>query len=515
MSTTFLFEELDPETRDYLLAVRDGKGKESPGVFAPVTNSLPGLGCFAGVGLIAVTLVVTLVPGIGVIFDDPNRVALLQTAGLVLGGWLLLAAVRVWGSQGGKKTAGHWVYADPLHLYEATGERVKVSPLDEVAEAKCEHVSKDGKYQHSTLGIHTAGKKKIVLTLNDEGRASHLTVYLNYLAWARGPEGGGRAALPPATLGGLARYVARNDNEPLDADGNVNLSLIEVGTGEVPEEPRRDRRAIPRVLPYVVVLAAGVVCFFLMVQVNIPLRDDAIFDAVTTNPVEPRYLRAYLLDPRNTRHRDQVYDRLPPFYNRVVDAVRDKGGDESLRTGFIRVLDSLRRADQPVVSIRVVEAKSPAGQEGGAADRVKKLQEGVADRINAEFAKVEPPVQPPPDVVFPSPPPPVGHQLIAFAVMPEDAPNPHFDVRYAFEPADADATTYRVRATVTIRVNVEEGPVATKQLVLPGSYAADQADRAATDLKERIIQDMVGILGNAGGFGPQPGFPGFPKINVP
>ena len=47
---------------------------------------------------------------------------------------------------------------------------------------------------------------------------------------------------------------------------------------------------------------------------NTPLRDGAIYDAVTTEPTEPRYLRAYLADPRNTAHRDDVSRRLAAFY---------------------------------------------------------------------------------------------------------------------------------------------------------------------------------------------------------
>ena len=60
--------------------------------------------------------------------------------------------------------------------------------------------------------------------------------------------------LPPATLGGLAKYVARNDAEPKDGDGNINLNLIELDITEVPEEPMRERRAMPAVLPYLFIL---------------------------------------------------------------------------------------------------------------------------------------------------------------------------------------------------------------------------------------------------------------------
>src|SRR5215210_3744558 len=94
MATTFNFEELDEATHDYLVAVRDAEGAGSPGVFVATKDALPGCGCIAGPIVIAVTLAATLTTWAGVIYDDPVGVALLQTAGLLLGGWLLVAGFR-------------------------------------------------------------------------------------------------------------------------------------------------------------------------------------------------------------------------------------------------------------------------------------------------------------------------------------------------------------------------------------------------------------------------------------
>src|SRR5439155_3226999 len=146
---------------------------------------------------------------------------------------------------------------------------------------------------------------------NNEQRAEQMVVYLNYLAWARGPDGGERATLPPASLGGLAKYVAKHDAEPKDAEDNINLNLIELDITEVPEEPKREGRAVPSFLPYVVIIAGGAAVFYLMAYVvNPPMRDDAIFDAVSKEPREPWFLRAYLLDERNTRHRAEIFQYL-------------------------------------------------------------------------------------------------------------------------------------------------------------------------------------------------------------
>ena len=104
MSTTFTFEELDDATREYLTEVREREGRGTPGVFAPVTASLAGCGCIMGPILIITTLCGTMFTDI--ILGDPDGVALLQTAGLLLGGWMLIAAFRIWGGKNSPKRAG-------------------------------------------------------------------------------------------------------------------------------------------------------------------------------------------------------------------------------------------------------------------------------------------------------------------------------------------------------------------------------------------------------------------------
>src|SRR5580698_6357282 len=100
MSETYNFEELDEATREYLIAVREDNGRGMPGMFAPTTNAFAGCGCLAGLALAPLTLVATLTDWIGVVYDDPIRVALLQTAGLMLGGWLILSYFRGKGKKG-------------------------------------------------------------------------------------------------------------------------------------------------------------------------------------------------------------------------------------------------------------------------------------------------------------------------------------------------------------------------------------------------------------------------------
>ena len=291
MSTTFKFEELDETSRDYLVAVRDCGGRGAPGVFAETKDALPGCGLIAGPLVIIFTLLLTLTTWapewLPNIYADPVGLALFQTGGLLLGGWLLAAGFR--GSKGNNKVAGTWVYIDPLFLYEAYREQITVTPIEEVVEASFTHNYNNGAYQNSVISISMGGNRVTTVTLVNEKRAEQMVVYLNYLAWARGPDGGERANLAPASLGGLAKYVAKNDNEPLDAENNINLNLIELDITEVPEGPTREGRAMPSVIPYIVLLLFGaallhetpqlhllVLCALLFRQAPTTLRDGLI-----------------------------------------------------------------------------------------------------------------------------------------------------------------------------------------------------------------------------------------------
>jgi hypothetical protein len=504
MSQKFIFEELDEATHNYLIAVRENEGAGAPGVFAPTSSSMAGCGCIGGPIIILVTLLFTLTSWIDVIYDDPVRVALLQTAGLLLGGWLLLAGVRSSASKGSKRVAGHWVYVDPLHMYEALREQVTVTRVDDAIEANFTHNYNNGNYQNSVVRILLGDNKVTQVTLKNEARAEQMVVFLNYLAWARG-EGGDRATLPPASLGGLAKYVSKHDAEPKDAEGNINLNLVELDITEVPEEPTREGRAMPSFLPYIVILVGGLAIFGLMAYViNPPMRDDAIYSAITKYQwaIEPRLLRAYLIDERNTRHRKEAQDLLSNFYSTPISQIEAKADNPLLKQGMIKVLESLRGPDQPIVSMRIREQfdGKPSGK-AGADQRQKKLQEalvggtataGAGGGIMDELARISPAIRSPDGQPLSPQPPPIGHQLIAFAEAPEEANNAHFEIVYNLVPGSA-ANRFVVEITVAIRTNIEENAVATSNLGLLDEFTLEQLDgEKMNEVRDRIVKGIIG-----------------------
>jgi hypothetical protein len=336
-----------------------------------------------------------------------------------------------------------------------------------------------------------------------------MVVFLNYLAWARSAEGGERARLHPAQLGGLARYVAEHDVEPKHHDETLNYDLTHTAVDAVPEEPAREGRAAPAVLPYILLALAGGGIFFLMKEfVNPPLRDEALYKAIT-NPeqtVEPSYLRVYLLDERNVKHREDALARLKGFYSRAVTLIQNRPETHPvLRDGLTRLLESLAGPEQPAVSLKVEEIGAPDGG-GEAQKRVDALRDGLVggiekqgipsgyvgkDGIIGALSNALPPVKhPDPTVTFPEPRFPVGAQLIDFAKIPEGADHAHVEVAYQFKPRGNGRFTLWVR--VEFRTQLDAAPVVSYERDLPGEFAENQFAPVTSALKEALVRGMVG-----------------------
>src|SRR4051794_36486460 len=173
MTEKYGFEEFDRETRDYLLHVRDEAGHTMPGVYIGTPNYLPVIGLILGFVVIIVTVAITLPPT-----DPPVKEALLQTAGFLFGGWLVLAAIRGWMGGSSGRYGGHFVYADPEFLYEVNGSTVTVTDLADLREAKAVQNYNEGKYQNTTVTL-SIPKNRHDVRVSDEQRARRLTVFLN------------------------------------------------------------------------------------------------------------------------------------------------------------------------------------------------------------------------------------------------------------------------------------------------------------------------------------------------
>src|SRR5438105_8765227 len=148
-----LFEELDDETRAYLQEVRARRGSRTPGVFVGGGNGWPVLAFLAG----PVIALFAVAQGFLSTKDD-WAVALLQTAGVMLGGWLVVYAFRRWFAPA-RKFAGFFTYFDPTHVYQVSGESVTVTDVSDFSGVDARHTYSGGNYGGSNVTFDLGGRR--------------------------------------------------------------------------------------------------------------------------------------------------------------------------------------------------------------------------------------------------------------------------------------------------------------------------------------------------------------------
>ena len=444
--------------------------------------------------------------------------------GLLLGGWLIVAFFRFRGTKGSTRTAGHWVYMDALHLYVAHRERVTVIPLEHAANAKFKHNFNNGKYQNSTVTIWMSGRTSTSFAVNDELRAEAVRDVRQLRGLGAGRRGGRdrRAFAGHAGRGRCATWRDTTFNRKTPKGSSTWIYWMSRSRTFLKSQSAKDAAA-PSILPYVAMLVAVILLFpFMAFVVNPPVRDDAIFAAVTHDPqrTEPRFLRPISSTSATRSIARRSSSSSPDITTRSSITSAPTPQQPELKNGMLALLESLREEpDQPIVSLRVTE-RSPDTLSKGAPARVKKLREGIVggdgllgangNGILDVFARVSPPIQPPPDVVFTEKPPPIGHQLIDFVQPPEDAQHAHIHIIYEFK--DQPDNTYRLAVTVEIRKKVDGDPIAAHTEELPGLYSGEEAStNAITGLRDLVVQWMVGQNKNANvPFAPLAPFAPFP-----
>ncbi len=447
MAFTCKFETLDPATRGYLQAVRTRKGRHTPGVFAAGgAEVLPWVGVIVGpfVGLLMV---------LGSFGGDksPAATAMLQTAGVLVGGWPVWYAVRRWASGGSRWYGGRFRYFDPLHVYQVDGEAVSVHSLQAV----------QGVEAGGAAVRFDFGEGGLRMPVGSARKAAEVADYYAAMAELESRPDGRWANAPAAELGAAAKYFAESEEEPRE----VSDTGLEVA--EVPDAPAATARAGWGLGGLLLILLAGAGLFAAFWAVNVPLGDEMAFSRAKEGGAPG--LRAYLLDPRNTSHRDEARQLLAKAYDLPVAHLKglDPGEQPALRDGLVKLLDALRTSDSPVVSIRVT---SETPNDDMATSLRTELADGLARSIGAE--------------------------LIAFVGPPDDKPA-HLTVTYKLpqaKPADDDNKDMPevVALTVEVRPTLDGEPTtASWRLQLrinPGLEGVQRLDL----LKQELCRELVG-----------------------
>jgi hypothetical protein len=462
MPETYQFEQLDRETRDYLLLVRDRDGKGAPGVYCPRSNYLPLVGLFGGFAFVIATLLITFPPT-----DQPTKEALLQTAGCVPGIWMIFAALRVWLAGKSGKYAGHFAYADPETLYEASGSSVRVTDLGDLREAKAVQNFNEGNYQDTSITLKLGKGDRTKFEVKDEERGRRMTVYLNAVAYMRdgGEDGNDRylKSLSPEQMGAMAKEVAKTGQFPKSAPEEGN------DVGRIPH-PRKEGRASTGLLGILFWGLIGVGIFFGFRAINGPYRDQIVFDRITQLPPKdrPPALRLYLANPDFKSNRDKAQDMLNQFYENGARA-NIKGKDDELKAAMSDLILSLKTRE-PVVSLIAAEER-PAGKDDPAAGmRETALRNSLADKFGAT----------------------IGDELVVFAAPTKEGSNAvdtglkgMIDIRWKFTGPGA------VEYTIQFRKTPDDEPYVSKTVRV--ALRGGDANVFAEVLSEHIAMGTIGV----------------------
>jgi hypothetical protein len=390
MSTTsFKFEELDDATREYLHDVRTRAGKGMPGIFVNRGNSKPVwailIGPVIGIGLFILT--------IGSI-KDAWATAMLQTAGLLIGAWLTLYAFRRWTAGRSKIYGGYFLYLDPLHIYDVAGENITIISLDTV-KGVVANAAENGARVDIDLGYDQYAS----LNLSSMNQAVLIEDYYQAMADLERQEDGKWVDAPLAELGAAAKYTVENEEVP------SNTEQLDLDVPTVPREPGATNKAgwgFGAIFSWMLV-AAGL--YGVLWMANIPLQDEFAFSDAKAAGAPG--LRAYLLDPRNNRHRDEAKQLLATLYDKPIAAVRSSSQatppiNPKSRDGLILILEALKTTEgNPIVTLKLESTAVPN------LGRDNTLQTDLADSLGQV----------------------IGQELIAFAA-PGEANKAHILIKY-------------------------------------------------------------------------------------
>ena len=373
MTQRFPTHQLDSSTLAYLRTVVRAGGRRMPGIFHAKSNYWPVIGLLLGLMVLFVTLVMTFPPT-----EEPTKEALLQTAGFLLGGWLVLAAFRVWIARAAGRSLGSFTYADALTLYEVAGDDVTITDLSDLLEARATRVQNDSGYASTDISLRLgSGSHEFAMYADIQGR--RMTVFLNTLAYISGGGEDGNdtrlQALSPFEAAGYARHVALTGEFPRSI-----TEVEEIESMELPSPTQSAGRLSGGFIWYLAIFAAGAIMFVGFRGCNKLVREDLIYNRIKELPSkeQPPALRLYLSHPEFQKHRADAVAKLDQSYSQAA-AQLVNGKNESFRDALRELIKGLPKKAQPVISLVVQEDGGfPLDAEGKS--RVESVARELADK---------------------------------------------------------------------------------------------------------------------------------------
>jgi hypothetical protein len=376
---------LDPATKKYLRGIGTAQGSGCNGIYIRRGTSLRGAVIFAIILLIVA--MVCFMPSIGPSAFVRRAV---QTGCFALG---MLILASCWHTRRSRKDTenhlGTFFYADAMNFWDVTPHNVRATDLSGVVKASATHLLVNGSYQRTSFQIQR-DKGKTQLCIINRAKGDELLRYLNIIGFLRteSEPAEQRQALRanPALLMAVARKIYNGKDAPMPQVGEP------LPTPSVVPAMQKSHR---RMLQWTTFLLACVVGHFFFPAIEYRIRDEYAFMQLKRNPTataaddylsyfsqgahaqaatairddcmyklaadqaaqdhSPKQLRDYLVDPTCIRHRTEAQAKVNEFYDEAIARVKqlsaDKQVDPQLFGGFMALLDSLKTAQRPVVTV--------------------------------------------------------------------------------------------------------------------------------------------------------------------
>jgi len=350
---TIQYVRLNSEAKAYLDSVKQLNGRGAPGIYVKLSYNRPLWGFILGTITIFLTFIFAfcMPPAKG-----PMAMSLIATAGFLLGGWLLLYAMRRWMASK-ESFSGKFLYCDPEHVYLGEGENISIAFLGREPEV--------APYGENALTFETE-EAKFSVPVPNRFVAQFITDYYQALSWAQGRTEGAWVNLSPPEQGALAKHLAEFDEEP------STLADTDLEIDEMPEEVFPEKSGKSGIFMLLLIPIVGFGLFMLFWGLFSPLNDERAFSNAKEDGAHG--LRDYLNNDKNTTHVVEAKQMLSQMYDAPILTVTSQAKDPELKKGMIALLESLRGPEIPAVSLRVRET-------GGVTNENSNLNTRFADGI--------------------------------------------------------------------------------------------------------------------------------------
>ena len=405
MGQSFDYSALNSEAKKYLGDVRRAAGRGAPGIYMGQSDNRPIWAALLGIVVLPLFLWIGYTSS-----KAPWATAMLQTAGVLLGGWLIWFAVRRWFANT-DSYAGYFQYFDSEHAFRGEGETIRVDQIPPDAEV----------VPHGTNAVLVRSEMdEYTVPVPNRVLAEQVADYYHALAWVRDRKDGPFVDLENDEAGAVAKYIAEEDEAP----ANVNEADLRIDT--MTDRVTQKGRAKTGLLGLLLWLVIGGASYALFSSTNGGFQDDMAFNAAKGNigkESQEKFtgaqgLRDYLLNPRNTRHRDEAAELLAKLYDPPIAQVKaNPNADSEMRKGIVELLESLKGPDTPAVSISVVDRDAPM---------ITNLQKGLRSRFADGIATA------------------IGKDLIVFGEKPADKPA-LITILYTRNPSGSIDWTLQIR----------------------------------------------------------------------